>query len=87
MDILFIVVVIAIVAISDWRYRAKRDGAKNATKAYFFAGSVFIFGNVCYQKFGIQGLLLVPILIVIAIVVLLLRPKSNTKVVTTDFGQ
>jgi hypothetical protein len=87
MDILFIVVIVALVAISDWRYRAKRDGAKKATKAYLLAGSIFIFGNVCYQKFGTQGLLLVPILIMVAIVVLLLRPNSNTNVVTTDFSQ
>lgn len=87
MESLIIIVVIALVAISDWRYRAKRDGAKNATKAYLFAGSVFVFGNICYQKFGTQGLLFVPILISIAIVVLLLRHRPVVSAVTTNTNQ
>lgn len=81
MEIIIPLLVIVVVAGSDWRYRAKRDGAKEATKAYLFAGAVFAFGNICYQKFGVQGLLLVPVLILIVmLIVLLRRPKQSTEV-------
>ena len=49
--------VIVILIVAEWRHRAKRDGRKEATVTFIFAGIVFGIAYLAQEFFGLVGLL------------------------------
>lgn len=72
---LVLLAIIAYFVIEEWRYRAKRDGERDATMALLFAASVFVVGFLAQTQFGIAGLLAVLAILLIAVGVLLFRKR------------
>lgn len=73
-DVLLLVL-IAYFVTKEWQYRAKRDGDKNATKAFLFGTAVFGTGMFAQSQFGIQGLLAVLALLLVTVGVLVFRKR------------
>ncbi len=59
---LFFGIVIVLMVVSDWRYRAKHDGARSATNAYLVAAAILVPSLVMNRLAGPAASMLTGIL-------------------------
>lgn len=80
---LFLIVIAAIFIMSEWKYRAKRDGKAESTKAMVFAMGVFVVGISLQNRWGMQGLLFLAIGLLAATIFFMWRRRQLCKVEMT----
>jgi hypothetical protein len=65
---------LVLLVISEWRYRAKRDGKSQASEAMAFAGIIYCCGRIAQSLFGIMGLISTLVILAIIISILMIKP-------------
>lgn len=80
MDPTILLWVVAVIFIgTEWNHRAKRDGKKEATKAMLLGAGVFGVGLVLQKYFGLQGLLILLLALMLIIMTIVAYRTRNTK--------
>lgn len=83
MNIVLAVIVLAFIW-TEWDYRAKRDGKREATEALLFAGFVFGIGMLAMNYGGLVGLTAWLIILILALVILLIHRHFQSKKVNPN---
>lgn len=74
-----LIVILGIFIVSEWRYRAKRDGAKHATGALVFAGIIFGVGTLGQSLFGIGGLVAVLVILMLLLAYTMFKRQKQSQ--------